>query len=349
MCYTCAILARRRAKAAVCFVLNFSLTCLNLQLGYGGAGINHYMSGREFWLALASVEGVGPMRIKRLLDRFGTIDSVFEADLPEIARLPLFNPLLAARILKAGIRIAEFRCHIKWLQNRGIKVLCLADDKYPEKLKRIPDAPAILCQKGNPAQVSQQAVAIVGTTTPTESGILTTLEISTLLVEAGFIIVSGLAKGIDTSAHLGALSANAVTIGVLGCGLFSIYPTENGELANQICKNGALFSEHPFTTLPTPTNLILRNRIISGLSIATIVIESSEHGGAIHAAESAWQQNRLVFAFDWGQSHQLSWGTRRLIRRGAYPIVPNQLSECVDALCLKTQHAYVTDQQMELF
>ena len=97
------------------------------------------MSGREFWFALASVDGVGPMRIKRLLNRFGTIEAVFDADLSEIARIPLFNPLLAARILKAGIRIAEFRRHIRWFKSRGIEILCLEDDSYPEQLKKIPN------------------------------------------------------------------------------------------------------------------------------------------------------------------------------------------------------------------
>ncbi len=311
------------------------------------------MSGREFWFALASVDGVGPMRIKRLLNRFGTIEEVFDADLSEIARVPLFNPLLAARILKAGIRVAEFRRHIRWFKSRGIEILCLEDDNYPEQLKKILNAPAILCKKGGLSQVSQRTVAIVGTTNPTELGILTTLELSTRLAQAGFIIVSGLAKGIDTSAHLGALSADSSTIGVLGCDLFSIYPTENRELADAICEHGALFSEHPFTTQPTPANLILRNRIISGLSIATIVVESGENGGAIRTAEFALEQDRLVFACDWQGQHRFSEGSRHLIQRGAHVISPNRLEEVVDVLLnpdsLKIQSPPFTGEQMELF
>ena len=311
------------------------------------------MSGREFWFALASVEGVGPMRIKRLLDRFGSIENVFDADLSEIARIPLFNPLLAARILKAGIRLAEFRRHIKWFHSRGIEILCLEDDNYPERLKRIPNAPAILCKKGHLSQANQQTVALVGTTNPTELGILTTLELSTRLVQAGFIIVSGLARGIDTSAHLGALSADGHTIGVLGCDLFSIYPYENSELAAQICERGALFSEHPFTTQPTPANLILRNRIISGLSDATIVVESGENGGAIRTATFALEQDRLVFACDWQGHGHYREGARRLIQQGAYAISPNQLGDVVDALLnpdsLKMQSTHFTGEQMQLF
>ncbi|MCZ6676093.1 MAG: DNA-processing protein DprA [Candidatus Poribacteria bacterium] len=312
------------------------------------------MSGREFWFALASVDGVGPMRIKRLINRFGTIEAVFDAELSEIARVPLFNPLLATRVLKARIRIAEFRRHIKWFKSRGVEILCVEDRDYPEQLKKIPNAPAILCKKGRLSQVSQQAVAIVGTKTPTELGILTTLELSAGLIGAGFSIVSGLAKGVDTAAHLGALSVDGTTVGVLGCDLFSIYPSENRELADRICENGALFSEHPFTTQSTPVNLVLRNRIISGLSMATIVVESGENGGAIRTARFAFEQDRLVLACDWGKRHPLSEGPHRLIQQGAYPISPDRLADAVDILLnpgslKKVQPTHLTGEQMNLF
>ena len=312
------------------------------------------MSAREFWFALASVEGVGPMRIKRLLNRFGTIEAIFDADLTEIAQVPLFNPLLAARILKARIRVAEFRRHIKWFKSRGIDILCMEEEGYPLQLKAIPNAPAILCKKGNLSQVSQKAVALVGTTDPTESGILTTLELSRRLAQAGLTVVSGLAKGIDTSAHSGALSANGTTIGVVGSDLFSIYPSENRKLADQICENGALFSEHPFTTQPTPANLILRNRLISGLSIATIVVEENENGGAIRTAAFASEQARLVFACNWDSHSRLSEGPRKLIQQAAYPISPDRLDRVVDVLSdpdrlEKIQSAHLTGEQMHLF
>ena len=312
------------------------------------------MSGQEFWFALASVDGVGPMRIKRLINRFGTIEAVFDAELPEIARVPLFNPLLAARILKARIRVAEFRRHIKWFKSRGIDILCVEDEDYPTQLKEISNAPAILCKKGNLSQVSEKAVAVVGTTAPTDLGILTTLELSTRLVQAGLTVISGLAEGVDTSAHLGALSANGTTVGVLGSDLLSIYPSEKQELAERICENGALFSEHPFTTQPTPTNLILRNRLISGLSIATIIVESEENGGAIRTAAFALEQGRLVFACNWNDRSRLSEGPRQLIQRGAYPISPDQLDKVVDVLSdpnhlEKIQSAHLTGEQMDLF
>lgn len=312
------------------------------------------MSGQEFWFTLASVDGVGPMRIKRLINRFGTIEAIFDAELSEIARVPLFNPLLAARILKARIRVAEFRRHIRWFKSRSIDILCIEDEGYPTQLKQISNAPAILCKKGNLPQVSDKAVAIVGTTTPTDLGILTTLELSTRLIQAGMTIVSGLAEGIDTSAHLGALSADGTTVGVVGSDLLSIYPSEKRELADRICENGALFSEHPFTTQPTPANLVLRNRLISGLSIATIVVEENENGGAIRAAAFALEQERLVFACNWENRSRLSEGPRKLIQQGAYPISPDQLNKVVDVLSdpghlEKIQAAHLTGEQMDLF
>ena len=312
------------------------------------------MSGQEFWFALASVDGVGPMRIKRLINRFGTIEAIFDAELSEIARVPLFNPLLAARILKARIRVAEFRRHIKWFKSRGIDILCVEEEAYPSQLKQISDAPAILCKKGNLSQVSEKAVAIVGTTDPTDLGIRTTLELSTRLTQAGVTVVSGLAKGTDASAHWGALYANGTTVGVAGSDLLSIYPSEKQELANQICENGALFSEHPFTTQPAPANLIRRNRLISGLAIATIVVEAEENGGAISTTRFALEQGRFVCAFNWEDRSRLSEGPRKLIQQGAYPISPDQLDNVVDVLSdpdhiKKIQAAHLTGEQMDLF
>ena len=312
------------------------------------------MAEQEFWFALASVDGVGPMRIKRLINRFGTIEAVFDAELSEIARVPLFNPLLASRILKARIRVAEFRRHIKWFKSRGVDILCVKDEGYPTQLKEISNAPAILCKKGNLSQVNEKTVAIVGSTTPTELGILTTLELSTRLVQTGVTVVSGLARGIDAAAHSGALSVNGTTVGVVGSDLLSIYPSEKQELAEQICENGALFSEHPFTTQPTPANLVLRNRLISGLSIATIVVEENENGGAIRTATFALEQERLVLACNWKNRSPLSEGPRKLIQRGAYPISPDQLDKVVDVLSdpdrvEKIQSAQLTGEQMDLF
>ena len=286
-----------------------------------------FMSSREFWLALASIEGIGSIRINRLLNRFGSVEKIFDAELSEIARLPRFTPVLALRILETGKRLGKFRRQMEWLKSRGIGVLCVEDAAYPNKLRTISNAPPIVCKKGKLAKIGPKAVAIVGSTRPTELGILTTIELAKSFARAGFTVVSGFAKGIDTSAHIGALSVGGTTVGVFGGDLFSIYPTENRSLAAQVCKSGTLLSEHPFSTRPTPANLVLRNRIISGLSIATIVVEARENGGAVRTAGYALEQGRAVFAYDWQKRHRLSEGPRHLLQRGAIPITLGRLKE----------------------
>lgn len=286
-----------------------------------------FMTRREFWLALASVKGIGPIRINRLLNRFGSVVQIFDAEFLEIARLPLFNPDLASRIIAARECLGKFRRQMEWLESQGVEILCVEDANYPDKLRTISNAPPVLYKKGKLEGISRKAIAIVGSTQPTEIGVLTTLELSKSLAQAGFTVVSGFAKGIDTSAHIGALSVDGMTVGVFGGDLFSIYPTENRPLAAQVCKSGMLLSEHPLSTRPTPANLILRNRIISGLSMATIVVEARENGGAVRTASYALEQGRAVFAYDWEKRHRLSEGPRHLLQRGAIPITLSRLKD----------------------
>ena len=282
------------------------------------------------------------------------MEKVFDAEFSEIVCIPLFNPVLALRVLEARERLGKFRRQIAWLKSRGVEILCVEDANYPATLSSIPNAPPILCKKGKLTEIGQNAVAIVGSTQPTERGILTTFELSKSLAQAGFTIVSGFARGIDTAAHIGALSAGGMTVGVFGGDLFSIYPAENRPLAAQVCKNGMLLSEHPFPTQPTPANLVLRNRIISGLSMATIVVEAKENGGAVRTAGHALEQGRVVFAYDWQKRHRLSEGPRHLIQRGAIPIALGRLKD-VESRLLNSELLTVQPmngslvEQMELF
>lgn len=312
------------------------------------------MTQREFWLGLTSVDGIGPIRVKQLLNRFGSVENVFDAEFSELACLPLFNPLLASRVLEVRTRLDKFRRRIEWFKSRGVEILCAEDADYPAKLRAISNAPPILCKRGRLAGIGREAVAIVGSTQPTEMGKLTTFELSKSLARAGFTVVSGFARGIDTAAHYGALSAGGMTVGVFGSDLFSVYPTENRPLAERVCKNGMLLSEHPFPTRPTPANLVLRNRIISGLSLATIVVEAEENGGAVRTAGYALEQGRIVFAYDWQKNHRLSEGPRHLIQRGAIPITPNRLRDVEsrllnpELLTMQPMNGSLV-QQMELF
>ncbi|MDE0085704.1 MAG: DNA-processing protein DprA [Candidatus Poribacteria bacterium] len=287
---------------------------------------------REYLFALASVEGIGAVRLKRLLTRFGSADRIFDAELVEIAQLPHFNPILASRILTVRNRFAELRRKLEALNNQGIEVIFPKDAEYPALLRSVPDAPTVLCRIGELSEMNEQCVAIVGSNRPTVDSINVTLGLSIRLVEAGFTIVSGLASGIDTNAHYGALGVNGTTIGVVSTDLSSIYPPENRELAMKICETGYVFSEHPFPASPTPANLVLRNRIISGLSKATVVVETSKEGGAMHTARYAQLQDRPVFACQWNSYNQHNEGTRQLIRSGALPFLSDQLDTVVDIL-----------------
>jgi DNA processing protein len=311
-----------------------------------------HISKRAYWLALASVDGVGIKRLKQLIARFDSLEKVFDASISQIACLPRFNPLLASKILQAGKRLNNFQRQIDWLKSRGIEILCFEDERYPTLLKEISDAPLILCKKGNLKEINKHAVAIVGTRTPTEEGLAVTRKLATILASEGFVIVSGLAKGIDTAAHEGAIDANGVTVGVLGCDIQTIYPKENIQLANSICANGALVSEHPFDTQPTSVNLMQRNRIISGISLGTIVIEANENDGAIQTARFAQNQNRRVYAYHWPSKRPLASGPLKLIADGAIEIKMSNISNLLLDL-LKAEEGKFSiekkDKQLELF
>ena len=308
---------------------------------------------REYLFALASVDGIGPVRIKHLLKRFGNVEQIFEAEIVEIAQLSQFNHTLALRILAIPNRISEMRQRLDELADQGISVLFPDDTEYPTRLKSVPDAPTVLCRVGALSEIGEKCVAIVGTTHPTVDSINVTLELTMHLVDAGFSVVSGLAKGIDTTAHSGTLEANGTTISILSTDLSTIYPAENHTLARKIFETGCLFSEHPFPTPPTPANLVLRNRIISGLSVATVVVETSKDGGAMHTARYAELQDRPVFACQWGTENQQSDGTRHLINKGAFSFLPDQLDRVVDRLThpenLQNHVKHSSAEQIDLF
>ena len=181
------------------------------------------MSNHEYWVALSSVEGIGPVRIKYLLNRFGTIEAVFAAEMLEIARLPLFDQVLALRVLRARLGLTEIRRQIGWLKSQNVNIICFEDVEYPMQLRELQNAPPVLCYLGELRKIPcNRSVAIVGSRNPSDSAILETLNLTTRLVEAGFTIVSGLADGIDTTAHLGAISASGEIVAVVGSDLLSI-------------------------------------------------------------------------------------------------------------------------------
>ena len=308
---------------------------------------------REYLFALNSVEGIGPVGINNLLKHFGTVERIFEAELYEIAQLPRINSILATRILTAQKQLDQYRQKIDELTNRGIEILFKEDNGYPILLKSLPDAPILLCKIGELSEVTDKCVAIVGSSRPTSEAIDLTLNLSIQLVNAGFTIVSGLADGIDANAHYGTLSVGGTTIGVIATDLSYIYPPQNKELAKQICETGCIFSEHPYPTKPTPVYLVMRNRIITGISMATIVVETTIDGGAMHTARYAERQDRPVLACQWNSQNTHSAGTRQLITKGAIPFQPDQTNTVLDLLShpeqLKSHIIGTSAEQTQLF
>ena len=312
--------------------------------------------GKEFWLALAGIEGIGPIRIRYLLRQFETLEAAFSADLTEIARLPLFDPLLAAKVQKARIGLSDLRHHIDWYESQGIRVITWQEAAYPEQLKQISNAPIALACQGDLKSVQKPTVAILGTRTPTAEGIAVTLELTNSLVQSGYTIASGLDKGVDLTAHTTALACDGLTCAVLPTDLLSVYPPENEPLSLQIQRRGVLFSEHIFPASLSTANLLARHRMTTGLSIATIVVESSvDDEEILRAASFAREQGRFVCSIDWGsRTDYLAEGCSQLIKSGAISVPFNGLAEFVEsftnsATTSEFQATYVQGQQMGLF
>ena len=285
----------------------------------------------EYWLALSSVKGLGNVRINRLIAHFGSPKAIFDAVPSEIEQLPSFNSALASQICTITDDLLVFREQFETLRDQNIHVLTLDDPNYPAKLRTISDSPPILCRLGELTEINELCVAIVGTRKPTTEAIELTRLLARKLTEVGFTVVSGLAVGIDTCAHEEVLKGSEKTIAVLGTDVLNVYPSKNLELATNIQSQGCLLSEHPFPTSPTPRNLVQRNRIISGLSLATIVIEARESSGTLHTARFAQGQGKRLFACQW-KNDKGREGTRILVRDGAVPFTPDRADEVVDKL-----------------
>lgn len=249
----------------------------------------------KYWMALSSVAGVGSKTVQMLVSRFGSPKAVFSAPVVEIARMPRLDLLLAREILDAGKRLAEFERTIAWRSESGIQILCPDSHEYPDLLKITADFPPILYKSGGSLPKTEPTVAIVGTRFPTFSGLVAAEKMAEWLVRRGVVVISGLARGVDTAAHRGALKGGGKTIAVLGSGLKMVYPHENYQLADDIRISGAIISEcHP-NEVVSAQRLIQRNRIISGLSLGVILVEPKR--GSLNAARRALRENRHIFLY----------------------------------------------------
>lgn len=252
------------------------------------------MSTLQMWLWLATREGVGARTQKELLEAFGTPEAIYSADQARLA--------MAAELRHAQVQalcdhsFTQVEKITQDCQRLGIRILTYADSIYPERLRNIPDPPLVLYIRGTlPDLDAQPALAIVGTRHASAYGMKTAETLSAQLSDAGFVIASGMAQGIDGAAARGTLRAGGMTVAVLGCGADICYPHEHQRLMGDIMMSGAIISEYPPGTAPSSKNFPMRNRIISGLSIATLVIEAPKRSGSLITAHIALDQGRDVF------------------------------------------------------
>lgn len=250
------------------------------------------------WIALSLTGRIGLKTLRALLQHFdGDAQAVLRADAPQLRQVPGVGPKIAQSIRQ--LDLARVEQAVRRWQAQGVRALTLDDPAYPDRLRALPDAPPTLFVRGEWRADDARAVALVGTRSPTAEARKVAQNLSSLLVERGYTIISGLALGIDAAAHLGALALpQGYTLGVLGCGVLNIYPPAHQPLANAIMRRGALLAEVNPDAGPSSAALVARNRIISGLSDALIVVETTAEGGAMHAARFALAQGRALYALD---------------------------------------------------
>ena len=268
------------------------------------------------WLALTMTPQLGPTRIRRVVERLGDAKAVLRASLTELEACGL--PASAAQALALGASRQAAEQELARAAAVGVELLCLDDPGYPEALKNIYDPPVLLYVRGDRQVLDSAGIAVVGTRHPTPYGLGMAERLACDLSARGLIIFSGLARGVDSAAHRGAVQARGKTVGVLGTGVDVIYPRENKKLVEQMLEQGgAILSEFPMGTAPTPQNFPIRNRIISGLSTGVLVVEAGEYSGTRITARCALEQCREVYAVPGNVINRLSWGPNTLIKQGA--------------------------------
>jgi DNA processing protein len=269
----------------------------------------------KYWLALKLVDGLGNMGIKNLLQSFGTPEHVFKAPLHLLGTVRGIG-LKTAHHIKDFKQWAAINEELEKARELNVAIITCEDHRFPQRLLHIYDCPVLLYVKGDLRDLNM-SVAVVGSRQASAYGKYTTERLCRDLSLSGVTIVSGMARGIDTSAHRGALSVKGRTVAVLGSGLDVIYPPENESLFNEISRSGAVVSEYSFTTRPNAPNFPARNRIISGMSLGVVVVEATEKSGSLITARIALEQGREVFAVPGSIDEAGARGTNRLIKEGA--------------------------------
>ena len=291
------------------------------------------------WIILYELTYSRPYVAKRLLERFGHPQDVLNASFESLMEIDGISPNMARAIGETRYdrgKIIDKYCKIQ----KPVRLITFDDPSYPERLREIPDPPVILYVNGELPVKNEKTISIVGTRRPTPYGRKVAEYLAGELARDGWIIISGMARGIDGIAHKKALESGGKSVGVLGCGIDIIYPGEHQELFDNITRNGAIVSEFPPGTPPEKYNFPRRNRIISGISWGTLVIEAAEGSGSLITAHFALDQGREVFAVPGNISSKMSKGTNRLIKEGAKIVedVQDIMEEYMPMLTHKEKH-----------
>lgn len=279
-----------------------------------------------YWLALSTIPGIGGKTARRLIERFGSLPAVFNADDDDLSSIPRITPEIVSGLRNAPLD--QLDADLCDLRSEGIRLLAWDSDDYPANLLKADDAPPILFLMGTIEAADDRAVAVIGSREAAEESVEWARRLAREFARLGFTIISGLALGVDAAAHEGALDASGRTLAVLGSGIRHIHPRSNQSLAERIIESGGLLSElHPNTPVQG-RNLMARDRIVSGLSLGVIVVEAGLKSGSLDTASKARKQGRLVMAVPG------SPGTDELISGGAVSIDP---SPDIDALCAQIE------------
>lgn len=274
------------------------------------------MEDKRLLITLNFIPKLGPVKIQSLTERYNNYYDFLNAKTEDLMKIPGIGKVLSDKIVSYRTKIDPDE-EIKKAAKLGINIVTILDEDYPKLLKKIYDPPPVLYIKGDISYLNKNSIAIVGARKASNYGKNAAIYFAKELALMNINIVSGMARGIDSYAHKGALDVKGTTTAVLGCGLDVIYPPENGKLMSKIIEQGCIISTFPIGTQPTPANFPARNRIISGLSLGTVVIEAAEKSGSLITADFALEQGREVFAVPGSIFSPYSKGTHRLIKQGA--------------------------------
>lgn len=270
----------------------------------------------NYWIWLSTIEDLGSIKKMRLLNKFGTPEKIYKASDKKLLNVDGIDKNLLKKI-KASKDEELVNKYENYMKKNNIEIINIFEERYPAKLRLIYAPPIVLFAKGNLELLYKKSIAIIGTREPSLYGVEIAKSFAKSLAQNDICIISGMARGVDSMAHIGALNVSGDTIAVLGCGLDIVYPKENANIYNEICRRGLVISEYIVGVKPDSGNFPLRNRIISGLANGLLVVEAKKQSGTIITTDFALDQGKNIYVVPGNINSPTSEGTNNLIKQGA--------------------------------